>query len=118
MLFKDIISSIIMPKSESQRRKIVNEIKINIINNQLENDPASKILWSILDRYVEKGDPVETTLYLQNRYDMERKYVVKLYNSKRRDMVLIRIMNQEEIKRKYDNISRKTIKQSDVVGVC
>lgn len=80
--------------TRSNRLWTVNEIKMQIIEHGLQADVASKVLWKILDSYVENAKPVDTELVLKGRYDMRRKFVVKLYGSSRRkDTVLIRTVD-------------------------
>jgi hypothetical protein len=80
-----------MTKTESERLRTVNEIKIKLLDLNLENDPASKVLWRILDNYVKNGEPLNTILKFKMRYDTEKHYVVELYNKKgKKDVVLIR----------------------------
>ena len=80
-----------MTKTQSERLAVANEIKMNILEHNLEGDFASKVLWKILDRYVDNGNPVHTLLNLKGRYDRERMFVVDLYNdTRKRDVVLIR----------------------------
>lgn len=79
------------PKTRSERLQVVNETKIKLMEHGLETDPASKVLWMILDRYVETGTPVNTVLHFKGRQVMGRHYVVNLYNNRRKlDVVLIR----------------------------
>jgi hypothetical protein len=77
--------------TRTRRLWTVNEIKIQIIDHNLHDDVASKVLWKILDSYVEDGKPVDVELLLKGRYDISRKFVVKLHGSaKHKDVVLIR----------------------------
>lgn len=95
----------VINRTESQRLSIANEIKLKIIQHNLDNDPASKILWAILDRYVKTGEPVNTNLFLKNRYDIERKYVVELHNNQHiKDVVMIRVLTPDELKINNSNV--------------
>lgn len=81
-----------------ERVAVANETKLAIINMNIEDDPACKVLFMILDTYCEDGEPVETTLYLKKRYDRSRKIIVNLYNDEhRRDTVLIKPLTSDEI---------------------
>jgi hypothetical protein len=96
------------PRTESERLQIVNETKLKLLENDIENDPASKVLWMILDRYVTSGIPVDTKLFLKHRYDMARKFVVTLHNDiSKKDVVLIRVMTLEEIEISNKNTSNR-----------
>lgn len=92
------------PRPKHSRIKIVNETKMKLLDNRLENDTASKILWRILDKYYLDGEPVHTELNLQDRYDLPRKYVIDLYGDYNHvDTVLIRALTDEEINRKISS---------------
>ncbi len=80
-----------MSKSNSERLLVVNEVKINVINNSLENELASKILFKILDDYYENGTVYENkTLSIKS---INKKYVISLYNDKKKqDVVKISVL--------------------------
>ena len=85
------------PKPRSDRLVIVNETKMKCIEHDILNDPATKVLFKILDNYHEKGLPCHIELPMKLRYDRPRKYVVDLHNQAGKlDTVLIRAMTEEE----------------------
>jgi hypothetical protein len=63
------------------------------------DDVATKILFTMLDNYCDKAITyIDKELRLISRYDADRKYVINLYNDKRKkDMVLIRALDESEI---------------------
>lgn len=78
-------------KTPSERLVIVNETKLQLLEHGLNSDPAAKVLWGILDSYHKTGTEVHCELNLKLRYDQPRKFVVDLWNNrKKRDTVLIR----------------------------
>ena len=82
-------------RNRRSREKIVRNIKLNISAHQLDNEPAAKVLWVILDNYVQRGLPCSTELRFKNRGDVPRKFVVKLHNNKLfDDTVLITRIDQ------------------------
>lgn len=84
--------STVEEKTKQERQQTVSEVKFNIINKDLENEIASKVLFRMLDIYVETGQPViEKELSLHLPGDAPRKFVVNLYNQKNRmDTVVIK----------------------------
>lgn len=80
-------------KSRSQRLIISTETKINCIEHELEHELATKILFTMLDNYVEKGVIyLGKELKFRLRCDRPRKYVINLYNDvSKKDTVLIRL---------------------------
>jgi len=95
-----------VPRTAQERLNSYIEIEGQLHNNNLQSDPASKILSAISLRYVKTGIPVYTTLFLQNRYDKPRKFVIELQNDKRKkDVVFIRIMTDNEIAKTNKNKS-------------
>lgn len=85
-------------KSKSERLIIVNETKMKCMEHDLTNDLATKILFTMLDNYHEKGTTyIGKELKLSGRHAVPRKYVVNLYNEKKKtDIVLIRALSEEE----------------------
>lgn len=82
-------------KSCSQRLLTINETKMKIVEHNLEDDVATKVLWGILDTYHKTGKPVHTELVMQGHYSRRRKYVVDLYNDTQEiDRVLIRTIEE------------------------
>ena len=83
------------PRTASDRLKTVNEVKLMLMEHNLQQDPACKVLWLILDNYHKTGTSVRATeLPLKLRYDQPRKLVVTLANdTKVRDTVLLRPIN-------------------------
>lgn len=80
-----------MERSQKNREKLARNIKLNISAHGLENEPAAKVLWIILDNYVQNAVVCNTELKFKNKYDIPRKFIVKLNNNKHiDDVVLIR----------------------------
>jgi hypothetical protein len=79
-------------KDRSQRLQVANEVKLNCINHDLNEDFGTKILFGMLDQYVEKGTSYNNKeIRLVGRYDRPRYYLVNLHNdSAKRDTVLIK----------------------------
>lgn len=86
-------------KTKSERLKIVNETKLKCIEHDLTDDLATKILFTMLDNYYEKGTTyIGKELRLGRNQHILRKYVVNLYNEKKKtDVVLIRALTDEEV---------------------
>ena len=80
------------PRTPSDRLKTVNEVKLMLMEHNLQQDPACKVLWLMLNNYHTKGTAVSgAELQLKLRYDQPRKLVVTLANdTKVRDTVLLR----------------------------
>lgn len=77
--------------TQLERTRVVNEIKMNIIANDLENEIASKVLYYILNDYIITGKQYNKELTLNLTDGKKRKIVVKLYNNKlMKDTVLIK----------------------------
>jgi hypothetical protein len=76
------------PKTKSERLQIVNEIKMNCIENRLGNQVALKVLYMMLHNYYQEGTTyINKKLTLQNN---EQMIVVNLYNDKGKiDKVII-----------------------------
>lgn len=78
-----------MEKTKSERLQIINEVKLNVLSNNLENELASKILFQMLENYYENGTIYENKEL--NIVNLKKKYIINLYNNKRKsDVVLIR----------------------------
>ena len=79
-------------KSRSERLQISTETKLQCIQHELGDDIGTKVLFRMLDKYVEDGTTyIDKEIKLAKRYDMPRYYFVNLYNDPaRRDVVLIR----------------------------
>lgn len=78
--------------TRKKRLLTVNETKMKCIEHDLTDDIATKILFTMLDNYVNDGTSyVNKELVLQGHYDRPRKYLINLYNDvSKRDTVLIR----------------------------
>ena len=76
------------PKTKSERLHVVNEIKMNCIENKLGNQVALKVLYMMLDNYYQEGTTyINKKLTLQNN---EQMIAVNLYNDKNKiDKVII-----------------------------
>ena len=76
------------PKTKSERLQVVNEIKMNCIENRFGNQVALKVLYMMLDNYYQEGTTyINKKLTLQNN---EQMIVVNLYNDKGKiDKVII-----------------------------
>ena len=76
------------PKTKSERLQVVNEIKMNCIENRLGNQVALKVLYMMLYNYYQEGTTyINKKLTLQNN---EQMIVVNLYNDKGKiDKVII-----------------------------
>ena len=89
-----------MPQTRSRTERLasVNETKLKIIELDLMNDLATQILFKMLDNYHAKGTTyLNKELTLVGRHAVPRKYVVNLYNdSKKKDIVLIRTLDEKE----------------------
>ena len=79
-------------RTRTQRLATANEVKIQCINHQLSDDLGTRVLYKILDRYVNTGEVyVGKELRLVKRYDRPRYYLVNLFNDPdKKDTVLIR----------------------------
>ena len=85
-------------RKKKDRLSIVNEIKMKCIELDLTQDLATKILFTMLDKYHEEGTTYHKELKLVLRYETPRKYVVNLHNDpKIKDTVLIRALEPEEL---------------------
>jgi len=92
------------PKTKAERLRIINEVKVKCLENELTDDPATKILFSMLENYYSKG-----VTYLNKelkivgkgksmRGSVPSKFVVNLYNDRHKvDVVLIRPQSLEEV---------------------
>ena len=71
-----------------RREKTVNEVKMNVIVNNIENETASKVLFGILDTYLKTG---EQFINVKLKFSTgERMYLLNLYNNPTmRDIVKI-----------------------------
>ena len=85
-------------RTKSDRLNIINEIKMKCIELDLTQDLATKILFTMLDQYHEKGTTYSKELKLVQRHETPRKYVVNLHNDpKIKDTVLIRALDIGEL---------------------
>lgn len=79
------------PKTKSERLQVVNEIKMNCIENKLGNQVALKVLYMMLDNYYQHGTTYinkKLTLLLYN--SVPRYILVNLYNDiNKTDKVII-----------------------------
>lgn len=96
-------------RTETERLQVVNETKLKLLEHDIADDPASKVLWMMMDRYVKTGNPViDVSLFMKRRYDIERKFLVNLYNDrKKKDVVLIRAMTPDEISKSSRTSARR-----------
>lgn len=80
------------PKPKSKRLQVVNEVKLNCINHNINNELATRILFQMLDNYYEKGTTyINKKLTLTLRGDVDRYYSVNLYNRlHKKDVVVIK----------------------------
>jgi hypothetical protein len=73
------------------RLATINDIKLKCIQHNLQDDPATKILFKLLDDYHQNGTIYHLELKLKRRYDRPRKFLVDLYNDiNKKDTVMIR----------------------------
>ena len=79
-------------KTRAQRLSTANETKIQCIEHNLTEDLGTKVLFKMLDKYVDEGTTyLNKEIKLVRRYDVKRFYLVNLYNdAKINDTVLIR----------------------------
>lgn len=89
-------------RTQSERLVSVNETKVKCMEHDLMDDLATKILYRMLDNYYNDGTTyINKELKLTGRHVIPRKYVVNLYNdSKKKDCVLIRALDDEDIQAK------------------
>jgi hypothetical protein len=68
-------------KSTAQRLEVANEIKEKCIKYNLKDDLGTKVLFSMLDKYVNEGTTyINKEIKLVRRYDRPRYYLINLYN--------------------------------------
>lgn len=86
------------PKTKSQRLKTVNEVKMKCIDHDLEDELATKILFTMLDNYYNRGTTyIDKKLQLNLKFDINRYYLVNLFNNQQmRDEVVIRADEDSE----------------------
>ncbi len=79
-------------RTREQRLKTANEVKLQCIEHQLSDDLGTRVLYTMLDLYVNRGETYEDKrIRLVKRYDRPRYYLVNLYNDEnKKDTVLIR----------------------------
>ena len=79
-------------RTRAQRLATANETKMQCIEHNLSDDLGTKVLFSMLDKYVEEGTTyLNKKIKLVRRYDIERFYLVNLFNDiKIKDTILIR----------------------------
>ncbi len=79
-------------RSRSDRLATANDVKIQCIQHQLSDDIGTRVLYRMLDKYVEEGETyIGKEIKLAKRYDQPRYYLVNLHNDpKVKDTVLIR----------------------------
>jgi len=79
-------------RSRSERLATANDVKMQCIQHQLSDDIGTRVLYSMLDKYVEQGETyIGKEIKLAKRYDQPRYYLVHLYNDPQvQDTVLIR----------------------------
>ncbi len=87
------------PKTQMERMGVVQEISCKINEHRLENEIASKILDKVLENYVLQGTKyINKEIKLSLRGDIERKFVINLFNDKYiTDTVLIKAIQPKEI---------------------
>lgn len=85
-------------RTQKQRLVVANETKFACLEHTLERDVATKILFTMLDNYVEHG-----TTYIGKELKFSlpcaggpRKYVINLYNDiGKKDVVVIKRIEDE-----------------------
>jgi hypothetical protein len=79
-------------RTRAQRLSTANEVKLQCIEHQLSDDLGTRVLYTMLDRYVNTGETyIGKEIRLVKRYDRPRYYLVNLYNdTNKKDTVLIR----------------------------
>lgn len=79
-------------RTRSQRLATANEVKLQCIEHNLSDDLGTRVLYRMLDNYVERGETyIGKEIRLVKRYDRPRFYLVNLHNDPNmRDAVLIR----------------------------
>ncbi len=102
-------------KSKSQRLVIATETKLKCIEHELEHEIATKILFTMLDNYVDKGVTyINKELKLALYCDRPRKYVINLYNDvSKKDTVLIRVDDAPHTTRATRTIHNEQVEIDD-----
>ena len=79
-------------KDRSERLSVSLETKMKCMEHNLTDNLATKILFSMLDTYVNEGTTyINKKLSLNLKGDINREYLINLYNDRsKRDVVLIR----------------------------
>jgi hypothetical protein len=79
-------------KSRAERLAVANEVKLQCLNHDLSDDIGTRVLFRMLDKYVDEGETYENKeIKLAKRYDRPRFYLVNLLNNKAvKDTVIIR----------------------------
>lgn len=78
-------------KSKKEKLRSINEVKMYVVNNNLENDMASKVLFKMLDNYYDNDtEYVDKELSLGFKNGKYAKYIVNLHNirSKKNNVIL------------------------------
>ena len=90
-------------RTKDSRQKTANETKVNCLAHNLDGDLATKVLFGMLDNYVERGVTYQNkVLRLVDRKNSGWCYVVNLYNDPHvKDRVLIhKIVHEDDVKAK------------------
>ena len=79
-------------RTRAERLATLNEVKLVCMEHELSDDIGTRVLYSILDKYVDNGETyVNKEIRLVKRYDRPRYYLVNLYNDKTKvDTVVIK----------------------------
>jgi hypothetical protein len=79
-------------RTRAERLATANEVKLLCIEHQLSDDVGTRVLYLMLDKYVDKGETyLNKEIRLTKRYDRPRYYLVNLYNDKAHtDTVIIK----------------------------
>lgn len=93
LIKRGIISFLMKARTKSDRLCVVNEVKMKCIEHELMDEIGTKVLFRILDEYVEKGTPCcGKELGILKRSQRPRKYVINLFNDQSKiDKVVISI---------------------------
>ncbi len=81
-----------MNRDKTERLKAANEVKLQCLSHELTDDIGTRVLFRMLDKYVEEGETYENyEIKLAKRYDRPRYYLVNLLNNKTiKDTVVVK----------------------------
>jgi hypothetical protein len=100
-----------MGRKRSDRVCVVNEVKMRCIEHDLMDEIGTKVLFRILDEYVEKGTPcVGKELGILKLSQRPRKYVIRLFDDpSKTDTVVISVDDEsvdfERVQRDDETLS-------------